>query len=90
MKPLIITLMLLAIAGCGFTPSGTAVRGAVKTYSAQAFDEGLKNAEYYICKVASIGAVSRRYGRSQDTADAWKMLCKGDISVDIIIPESPL
>ena len=67
-------LLALFLSGCGFTPFGDTIRSAVKDYGAQAYDEGLENSEFYICKVASIGSILRRYGRSK--AEAWKALCR--------------
>ncbi len=52
-------LSLLTVAGCGFTQEGDFARLAVKEYGGQAFDEGLINAEWFICNVASIGSIRR-------------------------------
>lgn len=70
----IVTTLLLG--GCGFTPFGDSIRSAVKDYGAQAYDEGLVNSEFYICKAASIGSIIRRY--SGDKAEAWNTLCIED------------
>jgi len=61
--------------GCGFTTEGEVVRQAVKTEGARAYDEGLVNAEWFLCKAASVGAVLRRYGQSEHLMDAWRALC---------------
>ena len=71
------TLALAALlAGCGFTPQGDAVRDAVKARGAQAYDEGLENAEWFICQAASIGSVRRRYGDSEPRLIAYRTLCE--------------
>ena len=75
MKAFLIT-GLLALAGCGFTAQGDFVRGAIKEQGAQAFDEGLANAEFFICKAASIGSIKRRYGASVEAAEAYNRLCE--------------
>ena len=62
------------LAACGLTPQGDMIRAAVKTCGAQAMDEGLNNAEWYICQAASIGAVRRRYGKP-GLSDAYRTLC---------------
>ena len=77
-------LLVLLLGGCGFTPYGDFARGAVTEYGAQAMDEGLVNAEFFMCRAASVGSVIRRYGKSAETAEAWKTLCQGNAEVDII------
>ena len=72
------------LVGCGFTGTGEIVRTGVAERGAQAYDEGLVNAEWFMCNAASIGSVKRRYGRSQDTADAYRALCDGEADVDVI------
>ena len=62
------------LAACGLTPQGDMIRAAVKTGGAQVMDEGLNNAEWYICQAASIGAVRRRYGKP-GLSDAYRTLC---------------
>ena len=64
----------LFLAGCGVTPQGDMIRAAAKTGGAQVMDEGLNNAEWYICQAASIGAVRRRYGKP-GLSDAYRTLC---------------
>ena len=71
-------LLLLALGGCGFTSQGNQVRQGVATYGAQAMDEGLINAEWFVCKAASVGSVQRRYGTDPAKAQAWKALCLVD------------
>ena len=82
-----ITLLALFLASCGFTSTGDRVRESAKQYGAQAMDEGLANAEFFICRAASVGSVYRRYGRSKETAEAWKTLCLHN--PDAIILETP-
>ena len=87
---IIITTLVLAIlllGGCGFTPQGDAIREVVMSRGAQAFDTGLESAETYICTIASVGSVMRRYGRTQTTADAWRDICFGQEGVDLIGPK---
>ena len=54
----------LFVSSCGFTPQGEAMRKAIKEYGADAYDEGLKNAEWWICEGSSVASVRRRYGRA--------------------------
>lgn len=66
------------LAACGFTEAGNRARDLAAEEGAKAYDEGLANAEFFICRAASVGSVQRRYGRSADTAQAWRTLCQGD------------
>ncbi len=78
-------LLGLPLGACGFTPYGSAAKTAILEYGAKANDEGLDNAEGWICDGASVGSVKRRYGQSQEKADAYKALCKRDTDVDIFV-----
>lgn len=77
----------LLLAGCGFTPEGNLVRDTVKQAGAQAFDEGLANAEWFICNAATIGAIRRRYGKSEDMAQTYRRLCEGAGDTRLFEPE---
>ena len=83
---LMLTLTALLLGGCGITPQGDAIREAVLSRGAQAYDTGLESAEDYICTIASVGSVMRRYGRSQTTANAWRDICFGQEGGDLIRP----
>ncbi len=74
MKAIVFLSVLVVLGGCGFTLQGNALRAAVKAGGAQAMDEGLNNAEWYICQAASIGAVRRHYGKP-GLAEAYRTLC---------------
>ena len=70
--------LVLFMGACGFTSRGDALRAAFAGTAAQAMDEGLINAEFFMCKAASVGSIQRRYGQSEDLADAWRTLCLPD------------
>ncbi len=75
-KPIILGLgALLFLGGCGLTQQGDFFRAAIKDRGASIMDEGLLNAEWYLCFAASKGSVQRRYGRTQATADAYNAFC---------------
>lgn len=76
-KTLILSLMCasLTLGGCGFTPYGDAARDIASEKGAQAMDEGLVNAEWFICNAASIGSIKRRYGRTAESAQAYNGIC---------------
>ena len=66
---------MVLLSACAFTSTGQQVRQGVKTYGAQAYDEGLQNAEWFICVAASRGSIMRRYGVSEERAAAYKAFC---------------
>ena len=71
-------IFALVLASCGLTPQGDALRAALAGSAAQAMDEGLINAEFFVCKAASVGSIQRRYGQSEDLTNAWRTLCLPD------------
>lgn len=77
-------ITLISVSACGFTPQGDAIRQAVATRGAEAFDEGLANAEWFICNAASVGSIDRRYGRDPELAQAWRVLCRDSLSGTIV------
>ena len=84
-----IAIVLLLLAGCGFTATGDAVRGLATTKGAQAYDEGLENAVWFQCQMASVGSVQRYFGRSEEFASAWRTLCLDNPDARIIVPLRP-
>ena len=87
MRHVLSIALAVFLCGCGFTTTGDRVRDAAKSGGAQAMDEGLANAEFFICRAASVGSVYRRYGKSRETAEAWKTLCLDN--PDAILLETP-
>ena len=81
--PIILALMLT---GCGFTPQGNVLRGAVFSGVQKAGEAGLENAEKFMCELAPVGAVKRRYG-TPEAAAAYKKLCERGGAENIIAPK---
>lgn len=79
----VLACLSVALGACGFTSTGERVRQGAATHGAAAMDEGLVNAEWFICSAASIGSVKRRYGKTKETADAYNTLCglEGDAQI---------
>ncbi len=78
----VLLVAALALANCGLTPQGDFIRGLVEDKGAQVFDEGLSNAEWFVCEAASIGSVKRRYGTSSKRIDTYNDFCavpKGNV-----------
>lgn len=74
----------LVLSACGLTDTGDAIRQGVAVRGAQAYDEGLVNAEWFLCNAASIGSIKRKYGTSQKMAEAYKALCGAGEDADVI------
>ncbi len=86
MRPTTMAILLpLALGACGLTETGRVTRDFVQDEGARAYDEGLANAEWFVCRAASVGSVQRRYGTSRDLAEAWRTLCLGDPEADLLI-----
>ena len=82
-----ISIALLLLSGCGFTATGDWVRDTIKVKGAQAYDEGLANAEWELCEMSSIGSIKRRYGTSLDRSFAYNEFCDQSGIIDILQPE---
>ena len=83
-RPIVLVLALF-LAGCGLTPQGDFARSAIASKGAEIMDQGLANAEWFVCKGASVGSVKRRYGQSQEMAEIYKAFCRrADDQVDVI------
>jgi hypothetical protein len=82
------------LSACGLTDTGDRVCDFAATEGTRAYDEGLANAEFFICRAASVGSVQRRYGRSSETAEAWRVLCQGNseaaVGIVTLNPETGL
>ncbi len=75
----------LLLGACGFTPQGDLIRDVVKQGTQKAGDAGLRNAEWFLCEAAPVGAVKRRYG-SANAAEAYAKLCDRGAAENIIKP----
>ena len=76
---------LLTLGACGFTPGGDLFRDTVSQKGAQAYDEGLVNAEWFVCNAASVGSIKRRYFGSTSSAATYNEFCNssGSLEVDV-------
>ncbi len=78
----IVLVLVLFMAGCGFTSQGDAVRALFLEGVAKAADGGLKNGEEVICKLAPIGAIKKRY--TGDRAKAYNDFCNTGTAEEIV------
>ncbi len=87
MKALLLALAItLLLTGCGFTPQGDALRGALQDRGAAAYDQAANNAKWFLREGASIGSIRRAYGTSQAKADAYRQLCEGESTARLLAP----
>ncbi len=75
-------VLVLFMAGCGFTSQGTAIKEIIFKGAAKAGDAGLENAERFICELAPIGAVKKRY--QDKRAQAYNTLCNTGTAEEIV------
>ncbi len=78
MKAWIPGLFAFLLAGCGLTPTGDFLKQTIAVRGAEIEDEGLENAEWWICEKASHGSVKRRYWISAKLAEAHRVICERD------------
>ncbi|MCG8607892.1 hypothetical protein MJD09_23265 [bacterium] len=74
----------LLTCACGLTPQGDVIRSAVSGKGAAAMDEGLTNAEWFLCQAASVGSVKRRYGSSPERSKAYMDLCNATSTLTVL------
>ncbi len=89
MKTILAFSLVLLLGACGFTPQGDFVRQQVSEKGAQAYDEGLANAHWFVCNAASVGSVRRAYGKSETDARLYREFCatgEADPEADVIRP----
>lgn len=53
----------------------TACSARFKERGAEVMDKILADAEWVMCRAASVGSVQRRYGQSIELAEAYQKLC---------------
>lgn len=76
--------ILLLLGGCGLTPQGDAIRDKFIGTIAKAAEGGLENSENFMCELAPVGAVKRRYGATVEKSQAYKTLCNNTPTSDVI------
>ena len=82
-------LLWVSIAAFVFLASCETVdtaRGVVKLKGAKLADDVLLDAEWLICKKASIGSIKRKYGQTVDRANTYNDFCDGDGDSDVVAP----
>ncbi len=82
MGKIIALILVLFVAGCGFTSQGTAIKEIIFKGAAKAGDAGLENAERFICEIAPIGAVKKRY--QGERAVAYNTLCDAGTAEEVV------
>jgi len=73
MRTVKIIALTLLLGAC--TAQGAAYKAAVVQAATKTADLLLADAEFIMCRGASVGAIRRRYWTSDDRASAWRTLC---------------
>lgn len=75
---------IVLLSGCAQYTAGSA---AALDLGATVNDEALIAAEIVICRAASVGAVERRFMRSQEDWETWNRMCRNDDALDLpVVP----
>ena len=88
MRLILAAAAVLVLGGCGFTPQGDFLRSAVADRGRGAAAAGLENAEWFLCRVALIGAVRDRYGSPPERMAAYNTLCSAPSAPVNLTPPS--
>jgi len=72
---LVLGIAALLLAGCGLTDAGDKIRGKIRDKGADVMDAQIDNLLWGLCLEASHGSVERKFGVSQDLADAYNKVC---------------
>lgn len=75
-----IALLLLLGACASIDGVKKAMVGKASEVSAQA----LVDAEWWVCRAASVGSVKDRYGQSAERSQLYKAFCDGDAAANVI------
>lgn len=84
MNKVILLTTLVVLSGCAL--SLDTARDTISTKGADAMDQLLIDAEWFLCYGASIGSIKRKY--SGKKADAYNVLCRMDSSNIVVTPET--
>ena len=84
MRKAVVAGLGMLTCACGLTPQGDIIRATAAEKGALAMDEGLTNAEWFLCQAASVGSVKRRYGISPARSKAYADLCSA--ASETIVP----
>jgi len=77
-------VFLGSLSGCAFDPKvQAAYKGAIQA-GAKAYDDVLATQLWWICNAASIGAVRRKFGNSNEMTNAYRTLCAENLTADLI------
>ena len=80
--------LLLSLSGCA---AADELRQRIAEEGAGAADRLLNDAEWFMCRASSVGAVTRRYWDDPQKRQAWADLCLSSPGVPeaaIVVPEA--
>lgn len=79
--------LLLGVISLGGCEAVDTAREVVKQKGAKIADGILTDAEWVLCKEASIGSIKRRYGKTVESANTYKDFCDGDGRANVVSPK---
>jgi len=82
MKTSIVALMLF-LGGCA---SLQTAKTAVAVKGGELSKQALVDAEWWVCRAATVGSVKDRYGQSVERALLYKNFCEGNGKANVIAP----
>ena len=76
--------LLLILGACSTVDT---VKTAIAVKGAELSAQALVDAEWWVCRAASVGSVKDRYGASLERADLYRNFCDGNGQANVIAPE---
>jgi hypothetical protein len=67
-----IIAVLCALSGCA---QYGALSAGLRANGAEVADSAREAAQFTLCNAITVGAWTREYGRDEDKAEAWRVLC---------------
>ncbi len=79
-------ILLFALTGCGISVYSDTARTTASEKGKKLAATSLENAEWWMCRAASVGAIKDRYGVNTQKSIAYHIICQGDTEVNLIFP----
>ncbi len=79
-------ILLFVLSGCGISVYSDAIRSGASEKGKEAAATALENAEWWLCRAASVGAIKDRYGTTTDKSVAYHIICQDATVGNLIFP----
>ena len=77
------TMLMMMLSACA---SVDVAKKAIANKAAQASATALLDAEWWVCRAASVGSVKDRYGQSVERSMLYKNFCDGSGEANVVGP----